>query len=393
MFPFPVVLVGVSDKLAAAVRHELANVAATVEAEYRGTDTALEGLSADPAALKLFIVHFDSPADARGLRRLAETRRGSPVLALVNVDEETEYLLEANRAGATQVVPLPVEPGDLYRALTCLAMQYRPATSDCPIIAFTGSASGCGATTLATNAAYEIAVKRKQHVVLVELAQQMGVLASNLDLRPAFTLGDLLANPEEIDGELVQKSLVRVADNFDILAGSRGTGPTNAFSLSGVLRVLEYVKPLCECIVLDVPCTYDEFQFEALGNAGQIVLVGEQSIASIRTLKLILDTLRPAPVQHRVHVVINRYNSSMQALTLDNLERVLGLRNVLTIPDDRAAVLAAANEGKLLRQTNTQSPVLTGIDYLVNTLVGVHDTPVRSSGGRLLGRLLNAFRK
>jgi pilus assembly protein CpaE len=392
MFPLPVILIGIGEKLMPAVRQELTNLSATVAAEYRGADTALEALRAEQTEKKLFIVHFESPQDAKCVRRLVETQRGSPVLALVDVADHPDNMLEANRAGAMQVVPLPVQATDLYQALSCLALQYRPPTKDCRLIAFTGSAPGCGATTLATNAAYEIAVQRRQHTVLIELAQQMG-LATNLDIQPTSTLSDLLADPEQIDAQLVQRSLVRVADNFDILAGSHGVGPPSAIPLPGVFRVLDYVKSLAQCVVLDVPCTYDEFQFEALGSASHIVLVGEQSIASIRTLKLILDTLRPGPSHHAFHVVINRYDAKMEGLTAANLKKALGLTDIRTAPDDRPGVLAAANEGKLLRQSNPNSPVLASIVDLVDTLVGISGPPAPSSGVRLLSRFFSAFRK
>ncbi len=271
-------------------------------------------------------------------------------------------------------------------------MQYQSPTKDCPVIAFTGSASGCGATTLAANAAYEIAIQRKQHTVLIELAQQMGILATNFDIQPVSTLADLLADPEQIDSQLVQRSLVRVAENFDILASSQRVGSFSAFPLSGVLRVLDYVKPIAQCVVLDVPCTYDDFQFETLGSASQIVLVGEQSIASIRSLKLILDTLRPGPGQHIFHVVINRYNAKMDGLTVGNLQKALGVTNIRTIPDDRAGVLAAANEGKFLRQFNPHSLVLAGIDDLVGTLLGANASHTLTADVPLLSRFFNLFR-
>jgi Flp pilus assembly CpaE family ATPase len=225
---------------------------------------------------------------------------------------------------------------------------------------------------------------------LIELAQQMGVIANNLDTKPAYTLSDLLADPEQMDAQLVQRSLVRAADNLDILAGSHSVGPPGAVSLSGVLRVLDYVRPLAQCVVLDVPCTYDEFQFEALAKANQIVLVGEQSIASIRTLKLILDALRPGPSQHTFHVLINRYDAKMEGLTVGNLERALGLTNIRTIPDDRPGVLAAANEGKLLRQLNPYSRVLACIDSLVDSLLGIDEALAPPS---FLSRFFNVFKK
>jgi hypothetical protein len=105
MFPFPVILIGVSEELALTIRHALTDIAAHVEAEYRGADTALEAMRSEQAQKKLFIVHFESAEDAVCVRRLVETQRGSPILALVEVTEHPQNLLEANRAGAIQLVP------------------------------------------------------------------------------------------------------------------------------------------------------------------------------------------------------------------------------------------------------------------------------------------------
>ena len=43
--------------------------------------------------------------------------------------------------------------------------------------------------------------------------------------------------------------------------------------------------------LFDVPCTYDDMYFETLAIADQVVLVGEQKIPSIRTLKLVCEAL------------------------------------------------------------------------------------------------------
>jgi pilus assembly protein CpaE len=393
MFSVHVILVGVGDKLAAIVKQELANQSAVIEAEYRDADTAVDGLKATRSDRRLLIVHVESALDLKQLRWLVETLRGWPMIALVESKGNSELILQANRAGASQVVPLPLEVADLRAALNCLASQDHSPAKKSSVIAFTGSSAGCGVTTLATNVAFEIAVQRKQHTILIETAQQMGVIATNLDLVPACTLADLLAETGQIDGELLQHALLQVADNFELLAASQGVIQQKTFPLAGVVRIIDYIRTLAEIIILDVPCTYTEFQFEILGIADQVVLVGEQSIASIRTLKLILDALPHGTKSTKIHLVINRYDPHFQGLEISNLAKTLGLTEIQTIPDDRPSVLTAANEGKLLRLAMPHSPVLPAINKLVDQLLGVRDRTEKSSGPKLLRRLFNAFSK
>ncbi|CAN5196352.1 hypothetical protein BH11PLA2_BH11PLA2_40990 [soil metagenome] len=393
MFAFPVILVGINDALTASVKQELAHQSAQTEAEYRSADTVIEGLKGSRLVRRLMIVHVELESDIAIVRRLVETFADWPVIALVETAERPENLMQANRAGASQVVPMPLKPTDLREALSCVSMQNRITLKQSTTIAFTGSAAGCGTTTLATNVAYEIAVQCKKHTILVELAQQMGVIATNLDITPACTLADLLAE-QGLDTELVQRSLVRAADNLEILAGYQGINQQNTFPVTGVMRVLNLLHPLAEVIILDVPCTYTDFQFEILSIANQVVLVGEQSISSIRTLKLVLDALPHGTNAAKVHVVINRYDPELEGLTVGNLEKTLGIKGIQTIPDDRPNVLSAVNSGKLLRQMMPKSSVITGIVQLVDNLLGVRGTqPAKSRVFDLMSQFLDAFRK
>jgi len=60
MFSTPVILVGVGDQLKTAVKQELANQSAEIEAEYRSADTVIEGLKATRLERGILIVHIES---------------------------------------------------------------------------------------------------------------------------------------------------------------------------------------------------------------------------------------------------------------------------------------------------------------------------------------------
>ncbi len=89
------------------------------------------------------------------------------------------------------------------------------------MIAVAGVTGGSGATTVALNLAYEIADRHSLRCVLVDLSLRMGVVASLLNIEPAYTINDLLRDSRRIDTNLAQQALIRVADNFEILAGPR----------------------------------------------------------------------------------------------------------------------------------------------------------------------------
>jgi pilus assembly protein CpaE len=392
MYPLNVVLVGIGENLLPHVRRELANHSANLECEYRTVPGALDGLRACKADMRLFIHHVRQPEDVEELRRLNGGFVGRPILALVEAGKETRTLLAANRAGASQIVPLPFQSDDFRDALNCLGLQFGYPATEKRVIAVSGTTGGCGATTLAINLAYEIAFRHNLHCILGELALQMGVLATYLDREPKITIHDLLSSSSRLDVYMVQQALINVAQNFDILAGPHMAIAPLSVSAAEVIHLVDLAKALADVVVLDVPCTYNDLYFEILVSADHVVLVGEQKVPSIRALKLVRDTLgsEHATMQR---VVINRYDGRVEGFTTDDLEKLLGARGQ-TVANDYVSVNAAVNHGRPLRLEAPQSAVLNGIDALVDSVLGVADHKGCAPGasGGFFGRLAHAFR-
>jgi pilus assembly protein CpaE len=285
-------------------------------------------------------------------------------------------LLGAMRSGAAQVVPLPIQPDDFKAAMDCIAQQFGHAAAQNQAICVSGVTGGCGATALAVNVAYEIAAQHGQHVILSELSLQIGKLAAYLDVNPEHTTFDLLNDCERIDPQMVQRALTRVADRLDVLAGEYRAITPVAASAASVIRLVDYCRSLANVALFDVPCTYDDMYFETLAIADQVVLVGEQKIPSIRTLKLVCEALSRIDGARKLHIIINRYDPRMPGFAADRLKSLLEVEEILTVCNDYAAVMASINHGRPLRQEAPRSPALADINRVVQTLIGPADQPV-----------------
>jgi Flp pilus assembly CpaE family ATPase len=147
--------------------------------------------------------------------------------------------------------------------------------------------------------------------------------------------------------------------------------------------------------VFDVPCTYDDMYFETLAAADQVVLVGEQKIPSIRTLKLVCEALDRLDSLQKLHIVINRYDPRMPGFGAERLKNLLGKGDLLTIGNDYASVMASINHGRPLRQESPRSPVLADMNRVVQTLLNREKKADHTSspGGSpaILGRLIRRF--
>lgn len=394
MYPLCVTLIGGQENVHRQVLSSLIQQQITLEGQFADIDTAANSLQKSSDALRLVVAHVPSSKDLGSLRKLTAQLAGCPVIALVDATAEPTMVLAAMRAGAAQVVPLPIMADDFRAALDCVAQQFVPSSSAHQAIVVSGVTGGCGATTLAINLANDLAVQHQQSVILTELSLQIGKLAAYLDVNPTETTYDLLSEPNRLDAASVQKALVRVSDRFDVLAGEYRQITTLSSNTTDLLRLINTCRHLATFAIFDLPCTYDDMYFETLAASDQIVLVGEQKIPSIRTLKLVCEALERIDGLKNLHIVINRYDAKMPGFGAERLKNLLGGPELMTVANDYSSVMASINHGRPLRQESPRSPALLDMEKIVRRLLNLSDQPAAAparAGAPILGRLIRRF--
>lgn len=399
MFPLNAILVGCKAEVLTQMRQELAGHAVRIEAELDDVGTALARLANAPGGARLIVFFLRHADDVSGLKQLTGAFVGWPVLALAAPTADASVLLRAMRAGASQVVHLPLNSEDFREALNCVGVQYGHSPDDASIVAVSGVTGGCGATSLAVNLAWEIATSFHTPCVLSELSLKRGMLDSYLHVQPRYTTQDLFQRPQ-IDLYVVKEVLTHVSDNLDLLPGPHGLTGTVQVTADMLLQLISHLRRLARVVVLDVPATYDDIYFETLAASDQLILVGEQKVPSARALKMVNDALdRDAGLKHLVkHVVISRYDPNIEGFALKDLTQVLGIGDMRTVANDPNAMTAAVSSGKSLRQVAAYSRALTDLQNLAHTVLGVADGTASSESSdsgkdnpRSFSRFLKAF--
>jgi len=400
MFPLKVVLVGCSENQLGHVRQEIKNYPAVLEADFRNLNEAIERWTWTDHDPRLLIYHFRGLDDVKELQCLRRAFRW-PILALVQApaDQMATLFLLANRLGATQIVPLPLDTEDFCSALDVIGVQYGCQTGNAKVIAVSGVTGGCGATTVAINLASEIVHLQNLHTILVELAFQKGLLATYLNVEPVYTIPDLLHNNTTLDLHMVQRALAQVEENFDILSGSHHSISQVQVSIRDVLRLIDHLRRLSQVVVLDVPCSLDDTYLQTLSAATHVVLVAEQSLPSLRSLKLVLEMLGRANLKldlsqdGSLRILLNRYNPNASEFDLNKLKDLLQVPQMMTVANDYQAVNSAQLRGVPVRHEAPKSRVVQDIDAMVHSLFG---EPTKTNGTSpkgwgLFGKLVRAF--
>src|SRR6516162_1929645 len=122
MFPLSVVMVGCRQdpQMQTLLWQEVRNVPAIVEAEFTGVNAMITQLPGTLGKQRLFIMPLLSQHDVEQVRAIQENFPSSPVMALIDIND-ANMILQANRAGVTQIVPMPFTPDDFHTAMDCIA--------------------------------------------------------------------------------------------------------------------------------------------------------------------------------------------------------------------------------------------------------------------------------
>jgi pilus assembly protein CpaE len=375
VYQLNVILIGCGDDVAPHLRRELINNGATLESEFQDVSHALDALRSSKGTRRLLIVRLEPFESFEELGRLSHALPDCTVVVLMDSTGDDRIQLNSSflsimRLGVSQIVALPLSPQDFNTALKRIAEKTAPSAKDrSRVFAVAGVTGGCGATSLAINLGQEIAHLWKKRCILVDLALKLGAAASHLNIEPTRSLNDLLCQKPRFDEPFLRKVLIRINDNYDLLPGPDRLVAGQVYSPADVLQLIDRLKPFCDVLVLDLPCTYDDFYFGVLKSADQVILVGEPKVPSIRALKLVHEMVGRGQSGETEHAVINRFDENAGRLSGALLARILGTTKFHTISQELTAFSDAENRGCTLRQRSLHSAALVEIGALARDLV------------------------
>ena len=157
----------------------------------------LAGLLARSEGPTLVIVNLD-PGTQQTLRAISHLPRQHPHVSFFLMSQllDANLLMEAMHLGVKEFIPLPMSEDKFTAALERVA-QTQTAGQAGKVIHVIPTMGGCGSTTVACNVAASLAKHGK--TVLIDLDLVRGGVASYFDMRPRFTIADVMEAAEKLD--------------------------------------------------------------------------------------------------------------------------------------------------------------------------------------------------
>ncbi|MFN8059255.1 MAG: AAA family ATPase [Vicinamibacterales bacterium] len=326
--------------------------------------------------------------DSAGVpEHLGAFRREHPTTGIVLVAHALEptLMLDAMRAGVNECVTDPLTASELEAAVGRVGTR-RPSTTTGQVYAFVGAKGGVGATTLAVNVATALARGRRS-TLLIDLHASYGDTAVFFGVEPKFSVVDALDNIHRLDRAFFGSLVVSTQAGPDLLASAPHSVTWTA-DAQRVRQLVEFAAAHYQHVVVDCPRS-DAAVLDALDAVQTLVLVGNQELATVRSVTRMAATLRRRYGAERVLVAMTRYDEQSD-IRRDDIERVVGGTVRHMFPSDYRTCLEALNGGRPLVLSN-HSRLAAAVERFTDFLAGhggvAPETQKSARSGGFLSRL------
>ncbi|WP_139975040.1 MULTISPECIES: AAA family ATPase [Brucella/Ochrobactrum group] len=313
---------------------------------------------------------------------------GSKVMVIGHSNEVWLYR-ELLRRGVSEYIVAPVSLADILAIVSSIFLN-PDAEPLGRSIAFIGAKGGVGASTVAHNVAWSISELFRHDVVLADMDLPFGTANINFDQDPTLGIADAVFSPERIDEVYLDRLLVQYGDHLSILAAPSSLERTFDFGEEAFAELIDVAQRNSPLVVLDVAHGWNGWTRTTLMRADEVVIVAAPDLANLRNAKNLLDTLaqlRPNDV--KPHLILNQMGIPKRPeIALADFTEPLGIDPIATIDFDPQLFGNAANNGRMVAETNPESPAAETISHIAHIVTGRADVQPRKKSGisGLLGK-------
>ena len=338
-----------------------------------GFDDALPFLEQpDASQLEFFAIAVDAQ-DEEDLGRLGELigeiKKREIKIILIADEISPASLHTLMRQGADEFVPYPLPEGELAEAIERLRTA-KPAAdeTDVPdemrsklkakgdrngvILGIHGMAGGTGASTLATNLAWELATIDKHdppRVCLMDLDLQFGSVSTYLDLPRRDAIYELWADTDGMDSDSFMQSLLTFEDKLHVFTAPNELLPLDLVDPTDVQRVLELARTNFDYVIVDMPRTIVAWTETVLTASHVYFATTELELRSAQNIQRIKRLLQGEDLPfEKLRFVLNRapkFTDLSGKSRVKRLAESLGIGIEIQLPDGGLAVRENCDHG------------------------------------------------
>jgi pilus assembly protein CpaE len=371
-------LVGAAEQQRAEVKAELEKIG---DPKLIVTDLSLPSISrngheqhaadaGEPDVVMLLLSEEAGEEDALNYLKSYADKATRPALFAVLAEHSEDLMRRAVRAGADELLWLPLVPRDVTRALIKVteARQRNAAREGGVVCSLTSLVGGVGVTSLSANLALALNYEFKRSVALVDLDLQAGMLSILLNLQPECTISALSRPEVALDSIQLRAALTHHPSGLYVLAAPKQIEDAELVGAATVTKVLKLLRQMFDFVIVDSGRGINELTLAAWEESDHVFYVLDQSIGGARCgWRFIRLFERLKLFGARAHFVLDRFQPGFP-ITPDQLVHTLSRPIYAYIHRDDRAMEGVQLSGKDLWQVAPRSQLTRSVVGLARKL-------------------------
>ncbi len=358
------------------------------------TAPLVEAFSPSTPTLIAVVDIAGDPAGA--VARVQEARRGRPgaLLVVYSATESELDGLEAAGLDIDEIILRPWSPDALRWRIEAVAIRAQAPVSTstdavlagghldgnwggtgAPVFAVFNPKGGVGKTTIATNLAAVLQLRKHMQVLLIDGDTVTGHVGLSLGMPTGRSAADSWVDEDAGYG---RENLLDLAATHSsgIKVVALSTNPLSHANLgpSRVADAIMEARQGVDAVVVDLHPSYSELNLAIFAIADRILVPVTPDLPAMRAAIQLKEVATEVGVRDRLAMIINRANSGV---TVADMEATVGLNAVAHIRSAGLHFVWSANAGKTLIDKFPRHPAAQDFEHLADRLLSVHaGTPV-----------------
>ncbi len=308
------------------------------------------------------------------------------------------------RLGADDFVPYPLPPGALHEAVERIRKPApqpapQPAAAAAPaaapveavegqhptfkakgdrnavVLPVHGLAGGCGASTFATNLAWELASMEKSggpRVCLIDFDFQYGSAATYLDLPRKETVFEVLSDAGQLDSDALLHAMLTFNDRLHVLTAPPDMLPLDIVTPDDIGRIIDMAQANFDFVIIDMPKTIVAWTEAVLARAHVYFALLELDLRSAQNVLRLVRALKAEGLPHeKLRYVLNRAPKFTDLSAKSRVKRMaesLDISFEVQLSDGGAQVTQANDHGLPLAESAAKNVLRRDIQKLAKSL-------------------------